>query len=67
MEQQDVKTKEAEALDVKEAFQDVVDRLRTFWIGLEAALAETLLKTTRNTTVENLGANIANLTKQLVA
>ena len=67
LEQQDVKEKEAEALDVKNQFQDVVDRLRTFWADVEAALANPLMNIIRNITVETLGARIADLTKQLEA
>lgn len=65
--QQDVKTKEAQALNVKNQFQDVVDRLRTFWANVEAALANPWMEAARNIAVENLGARIATLTKQLEA
>ena len=57
--------KEAQALDVKNQFQNVVDRLRTFWADVEAALATSLMKVVQPIVVQILASTIAQLTRQL--
>lgn len=43
----------------------MVDHLRTFWVNVKAALETPVMKILCNFVVENLGARIADLTKQL--
>ena len=57
--------KEAQALGVKDQFQNVVDRLRTFWADVEAALAHSSMSANLTSMAHNLGAHIAELTRQL--
>ena len=57
--------KEAQALRVKNQFQNVVDRLRIFWVDVEAALAKPLMNVIRKAAVQNIGARIVDLTRQL--
>lgn len=50
---------------MKNQFQDVVDHIRTFWVNVEAALADPNINVLRGAEVKDLSARIAYLTTQL--
>lgn len=62
---QELEVKKARALDVKTGFQDVVDRMRTFWVEVQNALKHPFLGLVASAVFASLDTRIANLTIQV--
>ncbi|KZT05996.1 uncharacterized protein LAESUDRAFT_726569 [Laetiporus sulphureus 93-53] len=62
----ELKVKEAEALDMKNHFQDLADRIRIFWSEVELALAIPLVDAARKALLNAINARLHELSRQLI-